>query len=252
MIIAHLSDFHLFATKPEVSIVRPDIAEVVAAIVADLCKVSPDVVVISGDLTCGGSEGDYELALSLLQPLDCPVLVVPGNHDRRENFRAAFDGRLPFSMDGFNQFTMDLSGVRFIGLDTADGGLTYGRLCQKRLDWLERQIRRETPCFLILHHPPFPTGNRAWDGMGMVEGQERLAELISGQPVRLLCGHVHRSFHTVWNGVYGAVAGSPAFQFDLGMDQQDEPATVTEPYRYYLHHVNGDGAVRVFDQYPKM
>jgi hypothetical protein len=44
---------------------------------------SPDLVVISGDITCFGDQGvdDYELARLHLADLSLPWLAIPGNHD---------------------------------------------------------------------------------------------------------------------------------------------------------------------------
>src|ERR1700728_5454829 len=49
----------------------------------------PDVVIITGDLTDCGLEAEYaNLSAILGRTLSMPVYVVPGNHDRRDNFRA--------------------------------------------------------------------------------------------------------------------------------------------------------------------
>ena len=48
----------------------------------------PDVVVITGDLTeCGLDEEYAHLNHLLRRFLPMPVFVIPGNHDRRGNFR---------------------------------------------------------------------------------------------------------------------------------------------------------------------
>src|SRR5215475_6690517 len=47
----------------------------------------PDVVLITGDLVDCGLVEEYEQLKRLLQPLDIPFFVIPGNHDQRENFR---------------------------------------------------------------------------------------------------------------------------------------------------------------------
>ena len=50
----------------------------------------PDAVAITGDLVEGGEPAEYARLLELLAPLPIPVHVIPGNHDDRENLRAAF------------------------------------------------------------------------------------------------------------------------------------------------------------------
>ena len=47
----------------------------------------PDVVLITGDLTDCGLVEEYEQLKIMLRRLDLPALLIPGNHDRRENLR---------------------------------------------------------------------------------------------------------------------------------------------------------------------
>lgn len=50
----------------------------------------PDVVVVTGDIVDEGRAEEYAMARELLSRLPMPYLVIPGNHDPRENFRTAF------------------------------------------------------------------------------------------------------------------------------------------------------------------
>jgi predicted MPP superfamily phosphohydrolase len=50
----------------------------------------PVAVLLTGDLTFDGNPAEYEVLRELLEPLEMPVHPIPGNHDRRENLRAAF------------------------------------------------------------------------------------------------------------------------------------------------------------------
>src|SRR5207248_4493935 len=52
----------------------------------------PDIAVATGDLVDHGAPEEYEHLCYLLEPLQMPVFVIPGNHDAREPLRQAFGG----------------------------------------------------------------------------------------------------------------------------------------------------------------
>jgi 3',5'-cyclic AMP phosphodiesterase CpdA len=69
--IAHISDLHFGKTDPSVlPFLRRAIIEA-----------SPDVVVVSGDLTQRARREEFAAARAFLQTLPSPQIVVPGNHD---------------------------------------------------------------------------------------------------------------------------------------------------------------------------
>src|ERR1700722_16054365 len=89
MLICQLTDLHVCAVG--VSCNRVSETNMFAArafrTVAAM-KPMPDVVVITGDLTDNGMPAEYaNLAGLIRQHLPMPVYVIPGNHDRRDNFR---------------------------------------------------------------------------------------------------------------------------------------------------------------------
>lgn len=250
MLIAHLSDLHISAGPPETAAVRQDAPEMARLIVKDLLALRhrPDAVLITGDVADGGSEADYDLVRQILAPLSMPVFVVPGNHDRRPTMRAAFAGTIPYAASDTLHFEAQIGGARIIGLDSLVPGKVEGALDPAQLDWLEHRLTIGTaPVFLMLHHPPFPTGNTHWNASALCQGAERLGQILLGTPapVRLLCGHVHQSFHSVWSGAYAAVGGSPAFQYDFGFDQATEPPLTDGPYAWWMHHHRADGSFAV-------
>ena len=52
--------------------------------IAETNELSPDVVVISGDLTSHGFKEEFRLAERYLEQVECEsVVVIPGNHDSR-------------------------------------------------------------------------------------------------------------------------------------------------------------------------
>ncbi|MCP4384276.1 MAG: serine/threonine protein phosphatase [Hyphomicrobiales bacterium] len=248
MLIAHLSDFHVCVDAPETSLVRPDAVDRARKVVADVAGFSPklDAVMVTGDLTDGGTVQDYELFASVIAPIDAPVFVVPGNHDRREGLRAAFADRLPFGDRRFLNYEATCGAIRVIGLDTQIEGRIDGGLEPDTLDWLEERLSQpaEGHTYILMHHPPCPSGLAALDGMALTRGGDRFGELVRSYEgsLHILAGHLHRPYQTIWNGALATVGGSPAFQFALDLHPgATEPGTDDEPYFYFIYRLGHDG-----------
>jgi 3',5'-cyclic AMP phosphodiesterase CpdA len=73
--ILHVSDLHFGAGN---GLDDPRLEQAIGALVE---RVSPDVVVASGDLTHRGLRSEHEAAAKYLRALGRPLLVIPGNHD---------------------------------------------------------------------------------------------------------------------------------------------------------------------------
>jgi Icc protein len=256
VLIGHLSDFHLFAKKPDTQLIRPDIADVLRRIFADVAAFEPaiDVVVLTGDLTDGGTAEDYALLRELLAPLSARVLAIPGNHDLRGNFRRAFSDILPFEEGEPAQYEVIHGGVRFLALDTVIENSVKGRLCPLRLAWVEKKLAEPFAghTTILMHHPPNESGLTFFDHIGLGEGREELGRMIASHrgKLNIMCGHIHRPTQAMWNGAFVAVAGSPAFQTDLDLRLRAvDPTVVDIPYAYFIYNAAGSGLFSVHPRY---
>lgn len=256
MLIAHISDFHVFADAPETSLVRPDAEAAARKVVDDIARANPafDAVCLTGDLVDGGSAADYALLKDILAPITVPVFLIPGNHDRRDTLRAAFKDRFDFASDITLNYEAKIGTVRILALDTLIEGQVQGRLDAEQLSWLAEKLNTVTdgPTLLLMHHPAFPSGIRGLDAMSLIEGRDELGALVRAYPgtLRILSGHIHRPFSAIWNGAYCAVAGSPAFQHELDLDPvAPEPGPVSEPYAYFIHRLDAAGTFTVHTRY---
>lgn len=256
MLIAHISDFHVFSEAPETSLVRPDAEAAARKVVADIAGYFPrfDAVCLTGDLTDGGSVEDYALLKDILSPIQVPVFLIPGNHDRRDTLRDAFRDRLDFAADTTLHYEAQIGPVRILALDTLIDGQVAGRLDAAQLGWLGEKLETVTdgPTLILMHHPAFPSGIAGLDAMALLEGGEALGSLVRAYPgtLRILSGHIHRPFHALWNGVYCTVGGSPAFQHQLDLDPAGpEPGATIEPYAYFIHRLDAAGTLTVHTRY---
>ena len=130
----------------------------------------------------------YERFNTILSPLKLPVFLVPGNHDIRSSFRSAFSraGYLPAS--GKLNWYQNVGEVHVIGLDTLIEGANAGELDGETLNFLESTLGKleNAPVILMLHHPPFKTGVKFMDSIGLCKGQDRFLELIGTYPGELI------------------------------------------------------------------
>jgi Icc protein len=96
MLIAQLSDLHIIppGTRAYGVVETNPMVERAFQAVAGMDP-APDAVILSGDLTDGGSDGEYDILAEMIRRhLRMPVYVIPGNHDRREGMKARL-GHLP-------------------------------------------------------------------------------------------------------------------------------------------------------------
>lgn len=241
MLIAHLTDLHIRPRgKPAYRVSETNALTERAIDAVAALRPRPDLVVITGDLTDCGLPEEYALLEAMLRRLPMPVLLVPGNHDRRETLLAglSFDPRSTHE-DGFVQFCADLGPMRLIGLDTLLPGQSAGALCGTRLAFLDKALTeaRGRPVAIFMHHPPFDCGIRHMDAIRLLEGAEEFAAIVARHPnvERILCGHHHRPIVTRFAGTLAQIAPSVTHQVTLDLTEEGAATFHMEPPAYLLH-----------------
>lgn len=218
----------------------------------------PDLLLMSGDLTEFGDAESYARLREAISSCPFPVWPMAGNHDERGPLLAAFP-HVPAS-DGFVQYVLEGQGLRLIVLDTLEPGRHGGAFCETRAAWLKVQLEAEpaTPTVIAMHHPPFESGIAWLDGSEDEPWMLRFAEAIAGhaQVQGVIAGHLHRTIHTVWNGVAMTVCKStaPAVGLDLSPVDPERPdgrALITDELPgYALHYWNGRRFITHFEAVP--
>ncbi len=249
MLIAQISDLHLPA-EGQLTYGHVDTARALSRIIAHVNALSPlpDLAVISGDLTNDGSLAETRHAAALLAGLDCACVVLPGNHDRRDNLRAGMAPEvLPAAPGAFLHYALDHLPVRILALDSVDAGAPGGALCPARLDWLAARLQEapDRPTMLFLHHPPAPLGVPETDEDGFV-GAEALGALLARHDniLRIAAGHIHLATTSLFHGV--ALVTAPSTGMELTRDFTASPPPsgfVRAAPGYLLHHLSLRGGL---------
>lgn len=202
MLIAHLSDPHVMAPGDPMGafVDTPGrLADVVAALGA--LPRPPELTVITGDLVNRGTAEEYEVLREVLAPLPGRLLVVPGNHDDRDELRRALPDQPWAASAGHCSYVVEDLPLRVVAVDTTVPGRDDGELDDGRLEWLATALGGGAgrPTLLLMHHPPYSAGMWWMDYRGL-KGGNRVRELLGGHPevLRVLCGHVHRRTEVVW------------------------------------------------------
>jgi 3',5'-cyclic AMP phosphodiesterase CpdA len=186
-VVAHLSDPHFGREDPALA----------AALLEELGRLAPALVVVSGDLTQRAHPHEFEAAARFLAALPAPHLAVPGNHD----VPFALWPRLtaPFARwqrhIGPDLMPTFLDEELFvIGLTTARAlALKEGRVSRAQLRALRTRTRALGPgrFRIVVTHHPFLVGPGT-PARALGDPERSFASLGAGEIDAVLAGHHHR------------------------------------------------------------
>lgn len=202
--IVQITDTHISRDAPQRT---ADLEKCVQAI--NNLDTKPELVIHTGDITHNALPEEYHTARTLLDELEMPYYVMPGNKDKRNLILEEFkDDKFQLPNDGWVQYSIESLPTRLLLLDTLSYDSNQGRLCDERLAHLEGMLNADSskPVALFLHHPPYeaigipdPWQYENWSDV------DKLAEIITSHKniSGMYCGHVHRN-------IDGEIAGLQA------------------------------------------
>ena len=238
MIIAQLSDLHVRPLGEGYNRVGESnmLAERAFRAVSRL-RPAPDALILTGDLVDTGSPDEYaEIAKLLRRFGQSGAYAIPGNHDRREALIEAL--KTPVAPTGFIDYTVDLGAVRLVMLDSLVPGASHGLLRDAQLAWLDATLAAapSQPTMIALHHPPFLTGIRHMDAMGLANAAA-FGALVARHPQveSIVSGHCHRQIIARLGRAVVTVAPSPVVAVALDLTEESPVNFVKEPGQFNLH-----------------
>lgn len=176
--------------------------DVLRELVLDIQAQAPDHIAMTGDILNIGLEAEFPLAKAWLASVGTPeqVSFVPGNHDAYVHSNLAdiarFFGDWMGPGAGF-PYVRKRGAVALIGLNSGVPTLPLvasGRLGKAQIAKLREVLSdtnlRDMARVILIHHPPYSTGARAFRGLEDARAFERVIAECGAELV--LHGHNHR------------------------------------------------------------
>lgn len=183
MRIAHLSDIHF--SEPYY---LPEIAD---SMLESINGASPDIVVITGDLTENGLAAEYDGAKRFIDRIECEnKMIVPGNHDSRNTGYLFFEDIFK-TRSSARHFGGQLGETTVVGVDSSQPDLEEGHIGRENYGWIEKEFSGSGFKVFALHHHLVPIPRTGRENNVLVDAGDVL-ELLDRSGARLvLCGHWH-------------------------------------------------------------
>ena len=150
-------------------------------------------VVLTGDITEMGTDEEISLAKRILDSLDVPWYIIPGNHDTGWSE----SGGVTFTrVFGYDRFHFEHNGILFIGC--ASGPyvrMSDGHIPRDAVNWLDSLVKATDPAkpMVFLNHYPLDKDLDNW--------YEVIDRLKTRNTLAALCGHGHANRRLDFEGV---------------------------------------------------
>jgi 3',5'-cyclic AMP phosphodiesterase CpdA len=157
--------------------------------IKEINSLSPDFVLVTGDLTENGLISEFEMASKELKRLRTgKVIYLSGNHDYRSTGYLLFREFFPFT-----QVTESTDAVIII-LSSARPDRDDGEVGHRQNLWLERTLAKfkDKAKIVTIHHHIVPVPDTGADQITIVDAGDVLRSLIKSDVNLVLCGHRHR------------------------------------------------------------
>jgi Icc protein len=182
--IAQISDLHVGSIN--------FVEELLVNAIDDLNDIHPDVTIITGDITDNGYFLEFQKAVTYLDEIKSPILVVPGNHDARhvgdECFEELIKNRYGILKDKKH-------GLKVIGLDSSEPDLDYGRVGRSQQNWMAHELRNADKenlyKIIALHHHIIPVPKTGRERNVLSDAGDILQTLMTEKADLVLSGHKH-------------------------------------------------------------
>lgn len=149
-------------------------------------------VIISGDITEFGADEELKLAKQILDSIQIPYYIIPGNHDANWSESGGNSFRKIF---GAETFYFTYNGYRFAGTNSGPNmRMSPGQIPRENLVWLDSVLLldKEMPLIYVNHYPQDSSLNNWYEAINRIKQHDiRL----------LLCGHGHTNKLDTFEGI---------------------------------------------------
>lgn len=159
-----------------------------------------EFVIVAGDVTEFGSDEEITIAKNLLDQLNVPTYVIPGNHDSNwsESGTNSF-----LKIFGTETFGFEHNGYKFFGLPSGPNmRMSPGQIPREGITWFKQQLEEtdtDTPIIFVNHYPMNDDLNNWFEVM----------DALKPYNIKLmLCGHGHRNKKLNFEGINAAMGRS--------------------------------------------
>ena len=155
----------------------------------EINALSPDVVLITGDLTEDGIMSEFYTAAKYLKKLKVDkVIYLSGNHDYRSTGYLLF--REFFS---FSQIT-EVGNAIIVVVSSARPDRDDGEVGHRQNLWLESVLSQHPDKLKVvaIHHHVIPVPDTGADQITVIDAGDVLRSLTKSKVDLVLCGHRHR------------------------------------------------------------
>ncbi len=191
MKIVQMSDIHVGA-----GLFRPDL---LSSAIEETNALSPDLVVVAGDLTTEGYRWEFEEAKGYLDRIDCPnVVVAMGNHDARHVGYRHFEEFFGMREEVVTVKAPD-GEAKVVTIDSTKPDIDEGEVGREHYAWIDSEFRGwdKGPKILVLHHHILAVPGTGRDVNILRDAGDVMAILRELEVDMVLSGHRHVPY--VWS-----------------------------------------------------
>jgi len=206
--------------------------------------------VLTGDITEFGSDEELKLAKQMLDSLNKPWYIIPGNHDSNWSESGSNTFRTVF---GAETFSFTHGGYLFAGTSSGPNmRMSPGQVPRENIVWLDSVLNNmsnpEMPVIYLNHYPQDSSLNNWYEVIDRLK--KRNIQLI-------LCGHGHTNREYTFEGIPGvmgrsnlrakdSIGGYNIVTIENGTASFEERKPIIETQRKWLevklanHHFDAD------------
>jgi 3',5'-cyclic-AMP phosphodiesterase len=244
MLIAQLSDIHVGGSR-----YRP---ELLHAAIDEINDVSPDVVIVAGDVTDDGYPDQYPEAKEELRKIECAnLVVVPGNHDARNVGYLRFEEEIG---PRDSQLAVEANGLRveIVAVDSSKPDMDEGEVGREHYGWIEDGFSGDAGLrVFVLHHHLMPIPGTGRERNQVLDAGDVLSLLRRLGVDLVLSGHRHVPYVWPVAGMYLVHSGTVSTLRVRGFPQPAYNIIRVEDGRISVELKVPGGERRALGEYPR-